>query len=251
VIPICVVGRGRLGPAVELALHRAGCDVTLVAGREVDPTITHRVGVVLLAVPDAAIATVAKRLTTDEGCVVAHCSGSLGMDVLAPHQRVAGLHPVVSVPDRLVGADRLAGAWFAIAGDPVISEVVGALGGRSFVIDDAHRPRYHAAAVVASNHLVALLGQVQRLAGAAGAPMEAFWPLIEGTVANAEQLGVVDALTGPVARGDWDTVRGHLDSMDRSERRAYLALAAEAAKLIDVRLPPDLTSPDVVWRGST
>lgn len=248
---ICIVGRGRLGSAIELALHRAGCDVSLVAGREVDPALTHRFGLVLLAVPDAAIATVANELVTDEGCVVAHCSGSLGMEVLVPHQRVGGIHPVVSVPDRDIGADRLVGAWFAIAGDPIISEMVEALGGRSFVIDDAHRPRYHAAAVVASNHLVALLGQVQRLAVAAGAPMEAFWPLIEGTVANAELLGVVNALTGPVSRGDWDTVRGHLDSMDSSERAAYLALASEAARLIDAGLPPDLTPPAVAWRGST
>jgi len=251
VTSIGVVGRGRLGAAIELALRRAGCDVVLVAGREVDPTITHRLGLILLAVPDTAIAPVAKRLATNDSCVVAHCSGSLGMDVLTPHRRVAGLHPVVSVPDRLIGADRLAGAWFAIAGDPLISEVVVALGGRSFTIDDAHRSGYHAAAVVASNHLVALLGQVQRLAGAAGAPMEAFWPLIEGSVVNAELLGPVHALTGPVARGDWDTLRRHLDSIDQSERAAYLALAAEAAKLVDARLPVDLNSPEVVWRGST
>ena len=242
---IGIVGRGRAGASLALAIARAGGQAESVSGREVDPDITGRFDLVVLAVPDAAVAEVAARLTPRRACAVAHCSGSLGLDVLVPHQRVASIHPLASLPDPELGADRLRGAWFAVSGDPVVGEIVELLGGRPFVVDDRHRAAYHAAAVVASNHLVALLGQVERLAAAAGVPVEALGPLIEGSLANAEQLGAAAALTGPVARGDWDTVRRHLGAIDRSERATYLALAVEAARLAGTTVPPDLGPPAV------
>jgi predicted short-subunit dehydrogenase-like oxidoreductase (DUF2520 family) len=111
------------------------------------------------------------------------------------------------------------------------ADVVTALGGRFVHVDDDHRPAYHAAAAIASNHLVALLGQVERVAAAAGVPLDAFLDLVRGSVDNVAALGPAAALTGPVARGDWDTVARHLAALPQEERPAYEAMAALAARL--------------------
>jgi predicted short-subunit dehydrogenase-like oxidoreductase (DUF2520 family) len=87
---------------------------------------------------------------------------------------------------------------------------------------------------VASNHLVALLGQVERLAADAGVPFDAFLPLVRATLDNVDELGPARALTGPVARGDRGTIARHLDALDEDEVDAYLALAREAARLAGV-----------------
>ena len=102
---------------------------------------------------------------------------------------------------------------------------------RPFELPDSERSRYHAAAVVASNHLVALLGQVERLATACGVPFEAFAPLVRSSVADAFGVGPARALTGPVARGDLATVEQHLATLDPGERDAYRTLAREVARL--------------------
>ena len=102
---------------------------------------------------------------------------------------------------------------------------------RPFELDDADRTRYHAAAVVASNHLVALLGQVERLAASCDVPFEAFAPLAIASLQNVFHHGPAAALTGPVARGDLGTVEGHLRELDPAERDAYRSLAREAARL--------------------
>jgi predicted short-subunit dehydrogenase-like oxidoreductase (DUF2520 family) len=194
------------------------------------------VDLLVIATPDAAVADVAARVAPAASCVVAHLAGSLGLDVLsaAGHARVAAIHPLRAIP---TPDTPLAGAWFAVAGDPLAPAVVDTIGGRAIDVADADRVSYHAAAVIASNHLVALLGQVERVAAAAGVPLEAFLDLVRGTVDNVERLGPRDALTGPVARGDWDTVARHLAAVDPSEREAYTALASAAARLVDVEVP--------------
>ena len=106
---------------------------------------------------------------------------------------------------------------------------------RPFRVDAADRVRYHAAACVASNHLVALLGQVERLAAHAGVPFEAFLPLVTGTVENVDELGPAGALTGPVARGDDETVARHVDALPDDERDTYEALVREARRLAGQR----------------
>ena len=94
---------------------------------------------------------------------------------------------------------------------------------------------------MASNHVVALMGQVDRIAAAAGVPGEAYLQLAAGALANVAELGAAAALTGPVARGDWATVARHLEAIDPSERPAYLALAEAARRLVDDDgLPADL-----------
>ena len=227
-----VVGAGRAGGALGLALERVGWTVDPTLGRGDDLTgAAHEVDLLVLAVPDPFIAEVAAAVESDPDTVVAHLAGSLGLAVLAGHPRPAALHPLVALPDAETGAARLAdGAWFAVAGDRLVGQVVADLGGHVFTVADEDRTRYHAAAVIASNHLVALLGQVERVAPD-GVPLEAFLALARGTVDNVAALGPAAALTGPVARGDWATVERHLAALPADEREAYEAMVAQARRL--------------------
>jgi predicted short-subunit dehydrogenase-like oxidoreductase (DUF2520 family) len=100
-------------------------------------------------------------------------------------------------------------------------------------VADADRAAYHAAAAIASNHLVALLGQVERVAASAGVPLEAYLDLVRVTLDNVAELGPAAALTGPVARGDWDTVERHRAALDPAELAAYDAMVAAARRLVD------------------
>jgi predicted short-subunit dehydrogenase-like oxidoreductase (DUF2520 family) len=227
-----VVGPGRAGGSVQSALAAAGWFVE-DPRRHGDDVADAALGVdlLVLAVPDRTIATVAAAITPVDSTVVAHLAGSLGLDVLAPHRRRAGLHPLVSLPSAEAGAGRLRGASFAVAGDPLVREVVAALDGRPFQVADADRATYHAAACIASNHLVALLGQVERVAATIGLPLDAYLPLVAGTVDNVAALGPRDALTGPAARGDQRTIDAHLAALQPAEREAYLAMVALAQRL--------------------
>ncbi len=252
-----LVGPGRAGGAVGIALAEAGWRVARVAGRAtdvesvraaaerfgaeaVDVTIAGTgASLVIVATPDAAINDVARDLAPglEPGALVVHLAGSAGLDALGPISdvrddvEVGALHPLQTLPSPDAGAERLAGAWAAIAGSDRVRELATQLGLIPFTVDDADRAAYHAAASVASNHLVALLGQVERIAAAARAPFAAFEPLVRATVANAFALGPARALTGPVARGDIETVARHLGAVDAAERGTYTALAAEAARL--------------------
>lgn len=228
-----IIGPGRAGGALATALSAVGWLVDGPLGRDHDPaTATSGARVVLLAVPDGEVADLAASLAPGEA-VVAHVAGSLGLDVLVPHPRVASVHPLVSLPDAAIGARRLTGAWFAVAGDPVAAEVVDALDGRAVAVADEDRTTYHATAAVAANHLVALLGQVERLARRVGVPLEAYLDLARGALDNVAEVGPAAALTGPVARGDRATVARHLAAIPQDERATYAMLAEAAQRLVD------------------
>lgn len=238
-----VIGAGRAGGSLAGALGRVGWDVVGLLGRDDDPTDAGAdVDLLVIATPDHALAAVAATVVPHPATVVAHLSGARGLDVLGGHPRVAAIHPLVALPDAHRGSIRLvSGAWFAIAGDPLAQRVVDDLHGRWFEVADADRAAYHAAAVVASNHLVALLGQVERIAGGIGVPPEAYLDLARATLENVAALGPAAALTGPAARGDWDTIARHLAALDPSEVEAYRALAAAARRLVaGDGLPADL-----------
>lgn len=227
-----IVGPGRAGTALALALTNAGWGVGPMLGRGDDlADAAAGVDLLVLATPDGEIRPVAKAVRPVETTVVAHLSGALGLDVLAPHRRRAAIHPLVALPTPELGAKRLVGGWFAVAGDQRARDVVRALGGRSFEVADADRAAYHAAAVIASNHLVALLGQVERLAAEVGVPMEAYLDLAADTLANVVELGAAEALTGPAARGDEATIRRHLRALPADERRAYRGMVDAARRL--------------------
>ncbi len=251
---IALVGPGRAGTAVARALVDAGHRVVGVAGRAPDAESTRvaaaRFGarvepvqfvgrgaaVVLIATPDDAIGATASAIadSLEPDVLVLHLAGAHGLTVFAPlvearpDVRVGALHPLQTLP---TPDTPVADAWAAVAGPPIVTELARELGMHPFTIADDHRSMYHAAAVVASNHVVALLGQVERLADAAGVPFAAFEPLTRSAVAHSFEVGPAAALTGPVARGDVSTVMGHLDAIPDDERRAYRALADAAHRL--------------------
>ena len=234
-----VIGPGRAGRSMALALGSAGWTALPSLGRTDDlKAAADGADLLLIATPDAAVGGVAAQIAPRADTVVAHLAGSFGLDVLAGHPRRAALHPLVSLPDPETGAARLAaGAWFAVAGDHLVNRVVEDLGGRTITVRDEDRVLYHAAATIAANHLVALLGQVERVAADAGVPFEAYLDLVRATVENVASLGAAASLTGPVRRGDWTTVAQHLAALPEPERRAYEAMTDSAARLIGVSTP--------------
>jgi predicted short-subunit dehydrogenase-like oxidoreductase (DUF2520 family) len=228
-----LIGPGRAGRSLASALAQAGWDVRGVLGRGDDlARAADGVDLLVIATGDAAIAEVARTVEPRSTTVVAHLAGLLGLDVLAPHVRRAAVHPLLAMPNAELGARRLrSGAWFAVAGDPLGRQVVEDLGGRWFEVADADRAAYHAAAAIASNHLVALLGQAERVAATAGVPLEAYLDLVRATVDNVAELGPAAALTGPAARGDEAAIARHLAALAPEERAAYEALADQARRL--------------------
>jgi predicted short-subunit dehydrogenase-like oxidoreductase (DUF2520 family) len=204
-----------------------------------DPVHDAAVGVDLLiiATPDEQVGRVADAVTPVGSTLVIHLSGSLGLDVLATHPRRGSVHPLVPLPSAAAGAQRLrSGITFAVAGDPMTRAVVASLGGRPVSVDDPDRASYHAAASIAANHLVALVGQVERVAASAGLPLDAFADLMQAALDDAMRLGPRRALTGPAARGDWDTVARHRKALSalpghRSELAAYDAMVGLARRL--------------------
>ncbi len=254
---VALIGPGRAGTTIALGLIEQGWTVVGVGGRAPDapsttsaaaclssrPALVSEVArgaaLVLVATPDRAIEQVllTAEPAIEPGALVVHLAGSRGLDVFVPllerrtGVRVGALHPLQSFPSATAGLERLAGAWAAVAGDRAVADIARSLGLRPFELADADRGRYHAAAVIASNHLVALIGQVERLAATCSVPLEAFAPLVLASVQNAFALGPAVALTGPVARGDLSTVEQHLRELDPGERDAYRALAREAARL--------------------
>ena len=234
-VAVRVIGAGRAGRSFAKAIDDL-VDWDVIDMRKRGVAIDDAaadVDLVLIATPDTAVADVAAAIRPGRA-VVAHVAGSLGLDVLAPHDRRAALHPLMSLPDAEIGAERLTGGWFAVAGDPLVADLAAALGGRTFEIADDDRALYHAAAAVASNHLVALLGHAQRLGASVGVPADALMALALGSAENAVALGPAAALTGPAARGDEATLAAHRDAIGRRAPRelaAYEAMLAEARRL--------------------
>jgi predicted short-subunit dehydrogenase-like oxidoreductase (DUF2520 family) len=204
-----------------------------------DPPQAAAAGVDLLiiATPDDEVRRVAASVVPVETTVVIHLAGSLGLDVLETHPRRGSVHPLVPLPTVATGAERLrSGLTFAVAGDPMTRAVVASLGGRVVTVEDPDRPSYHAAASIAANHMVALIGQVERVAASAGLPLDAFADLMRAALDDAVDLGPRRALTGPAARGDWDTVERHRRALStlsghRTELAAYDAMVGLARRL--------------------
>jgi predicted short-subunit dehydrogenase-like oxidoreductase (DUF2520 family) len=196
-----VVGAGRVGPAVAERL--AERVETRVTGRGLD---VGGADLILLCVPDRAVPDVAAAVPT--GPWIAHTSGACRLDALEPHARRFSVHPLQTFT-RSRGAEQLDGAWAAVSGesDEALEAgfaLAGLLGLRPFELDDDERPAYHAGAAIASNYLVTIHWAAAELFRAAGAPPEALEPLMRRTIENGFEL------TGPIARGDWETVERHL-----------------------------------------
>jgi len=217
-----VIGTGRVGSAVAARLQERG--VNVVDGESA--------GLVLLCVPDGAIAEAAAGV--EPGPWLAHVSGATSLAALAPHERRFSMHPLQTFT-RARGPEQLDGAWAAVTAEtPEASELgfelANLLGLRPFALADDERSLYHAGAVIASNYLVTLQRAAADLFLAAGAPPEALEPLMLRTIENEFEL------TGPVARGDWETVERHAAAL-RSRRPQLEEMYAVLARLTATLAP--------------
>lgn len=229
-----LVGPGRAGLSVASALSEIGWELVRTYGRGDDvASAAAGVDLCIVATPDSAIAQTAKAISSAEA-VLMHLSGATTLDALGAHRRCS-LHPLTSLADPVTGAQTLRSTWFAVAGDEIATTLAEELSGRHFEVSDADRALYHAAAAVGANHLVALLGQVERLAAEISVPFEAFLPLARASLENTGALGPARALTGPAARGDEETIRQHRAALAErlpDELPAYDALLALARRLV-------------------
>ncbi len=203
---MAVLGAGRLGKALADALASAGLRVAGPYGRDDDPCAQMGFpDVVLLCVPDDEIAHAAAQFPDDQ--LLGHCSGAGGLELLGSHAGFS-LHPLTTIT--AAGAD-FNGVGAAIdatnpEADLLAHTLAQVLGMRAFHLAPADRAAYHAAASIASNFLVTLEAAAERLATSAGCERELLVPLVRASVENWAALGAERALTGPVARGDTDTV---------------------------------------------
>jgi predicted short-subunit dehydrogenase-like oxidoreductase (DUF2520 family) len=211
-----VIGSGRVGSAVSARLLERGITIT-----DNDPDV------VLLCVPDTAIADTSRCLAPGRGWV-GHVSGATPLAALAPHERRFSLHPLQTF-DRSGDPAQLDGAWGAITGETdealeVARELAELLGLRPFELAESDRTLYHAGAVFASNYLVTL----QRAAVRLGVPAEGLVPLMTRTIENGFEL------TGPIARGDCATVEAHKEAIHATHPEldeVYAALADATAAI--------------------
>ena len=233
---LAIVGAGRAGSAIHRAAQGAGLEATL-AGRDDARAACEAAEMALLCVPDSEIERAAG---VAAGCVppllfVGHTSGAIGLDALDAARtrgaRTFGLHPLQTLPD---GDSPVAGSACAVSGSDAEAVALAlrlahALGMAPFVIQEHQRAAYHAAAAMASNFLVALEESASALLEAAGvdSARELLGPLVLRTAANWTERGG-GALTGPIARGDEETVARHREAIARTAPE-LLALSDELA----------------------
>ena len=259
---VAVVGLGRLGTCLFRALQSAGVRVTSVTSRRESRAqqlirelscsaavttlehVTHGAELVFLTVPDAEIPQVSARLSLGPGQSLVHCSGALDRSPLtAAGEAGAALgvfHPLQSFgPD--APAERFAGVALGIDAEPplfeALEQLATRLGARPFSLAGVDRARYHAAAVFASNYLVALHAAAARIWQAAGLPAEsareALVVLSQGAVDNLQAHELAQALTGPIARGDAALLARQIAALasDPPSQQLYRALARELLQL--------------------
>lgn len=263
---VSIVGCGRAGGSIGLALSRAGYTVSAAwsrtrggrqrAQRLLDVPVLKEVAevagsadVVVIAVPDAAIAEVAAEVAAGvrKGKLAVHTGGGVSVAALDAVReagaRTGSVHPLQTLPDPARGAEALAGAAVAVTSEPrdraLLFRLARAWGGRPFVLSDDKKTFYHAAAVLASNYVVASVWAAIRLLDEIGVPhaRQVVAPLARASIDNVTSMPPAKAITGPVARGDAQTVRRHLEALridDPTEGKiaeAYRSLARLTAEL--------------------
>jgi len=267
---VSIIGAGKVGTAIGRLLAARGYDIRGVVATSMESASDSatRIGAgepgtdavaaskaaewVFITTPDSKVGGVCDEVASGggfkHGPLVAHFSGALGSGELksAKEQgaRVLSVHPLQSFASVDQAVKNLPGSYFSVEGDAEAaeegSELVSALGGRKIVIPTEHKALYHAGAAVASNFLVAVIDFAAAIYGKLGMTrteaVEAVMPLITGTVSNIGRVGVPDALTGPISRGDVDTVRSHVEAL-RTEMPEGLGLYRELGRYtVDVGL---------------
>ncbi len=265
---IAVIGPGRVGSAIARLLKERGFPIAAVAGGAPESVrkavefigagkaarslaaAAHAGDVVFLTPPDRQIKPVCDAVAAAKGfrrgSVVFHCSGAHDASLLdsarACKARVAVLHPLQSFAGRDQALRRMKGAFFTFDGDeaaqPAAEQIVEALGGVLIPFRPKNRALYHAASCVLSNYLVALADLSVILMQLSGLPerdaARALLPLLRGTVENIDTLGLPHALTGPIARGDVETVQRHIEALrplPREIRRLYSQLGLYTVRI--------------------
>jgi len=257
-----IIGPGRAGVGLALALARAGCRVLLHGRRKrsvpkpltidvgsagAPPRWMPEAGVVILAVPDDAIRPLAEMLARARAVtgshVILHLSGVQGQEALGPlvssGAALGSLHPLQTIADPEQAPVRLRGAWAAVEGMPAAvaaaERLAGAVGMRPFRVATKAKAIYHAGAVFASNYFVVVEAVAQRLLRHAGLSDRDAWaalrPLVEGTFENLMAREPVAVLTGPVERGDATTIQRHVESLTRDDAQLYRSLGRAALEL--------------------
>lgn len=270
---IGVVGAGRVGAVLAAALRAAGHTIaavggeshasrtrieTLLPGVRVDKpsAVARACDILLLTVPDDALSNVVTMLSASgairPGQYVVHTSGRHGADVLGPAAdvgaHVAAMHPAMTFTGTDVDLEHLPGTVFGCTGEgparSVVETLVCDLGGRASWIDESQRARYHLALAHGANHLVTLVSQAADLLRASGVtdPATTLRPLLQAALDNSLEYGDA-ALTGPIVRGDVETVRTHLSALVDSapetlESYVTMGRATAAHAVLDGRLHP-------------
>ena len=257
-----IIGPGRAGIGLGLALARAGYSVRLhgrhkksvpkpltltVGPDDRPPACIGEAGVLMLAVRDDALRGLALMLhhsqTIKGSHVVLHLSGVQGQEALGPlvttQAALGSLHPLQTISDPDGAPDRLKGAWAAVEGMPRAVEMAERLardmGLKPFRLTSKQKAVYHAGAVFASNYFVVVEAVAQRLLRHAGLTDAEAWqalrPLVDGTLANLAKQQPAEALTGPVMRGDVETIVRHLESLTIDDQNLYRLLGRAALEL--------------------
>ena len=283
---LSIVGPSKVGTAIAVLARRAGYEVAAIGGRDATKTemAAEQIGghikagtpfeaagtgeLVLLAVSDDAIETVcdelAKANAFSGGAIVAHCSGALGHDILRTARercgcQIASIHPLQTFPTIQSAIDGLAGVhWFLEGDEPAVKmldELVTAIGGKPVAISSEQKPLYHAAAVMACNYLTALMDVSLATASGAGVESQTAWealePLVKHTVANISNMGPAAALTGPIARGDTETVVRHLEALKQHDpelAEIYRVLGRRTVRLAREKGSIDETAANALFK---
>ena len=249
---VTLVGIGRVGRALRATISAAGYHVDALVVKDAfewrnanvnDPLIDHVTGieelglidssVVIISTQDSEIPNVVLRLRglIRPGCLVFHTSGSISSEILTPLKHagahIGSIHPLVSVAGGRADEKQFRDVFFCVEGDPeacsFADTMVSDLGGEVFSIRPEHKSLYHAAAVVACGHLTALvessLVMMEHAGVARTTARKILMPLIQSTVENIDRMSTSNALTGPFARGDVETIERHLASLKAVDDR--------------------------------
>ena len=276
-----IVGAGAVGLALGVALHRAGWPVRAVASR--DPARRERfrehvpsvrafaeaeaivddVELIILAVPDDVVPSLAASLRLYAGQALVHTSGLLGAEVLQPAMaagtQAGAFHPLVAFADLDRALAALHGATIAIEGDEDLAahlaDMAEAIGGVPVRLAAGSKAAYHAAAVLAAGGVVALLDTIREVAAVVGldeaGALAIYLPLLEQTVANALGLGIAAALTGPATRGDAGTVTAHLAALADGAPGAIPVYRALLERSVRIAIERGALSPEASERLRT
>lgn len=268
---ISIVGTGKLGGALAIALSRKGYRIQNLVVKnpkkvqktssEISPRPNILISgefekissdIIFITTQDAKIKKMAENLVdclTASTPTVFHCSGALSSEILQPLKvlgcQIASFHPLVSISDPVLGAKRFRGAYFCVEGDisavRLAKKIANDLQGKCFSIKTELKTLYHASAVTACGHLIALIDVALEMLKECGldkpTAQQILLPLIRSTVENLESQSLPEALTGPFARADWETFEKHLEvfknRIPASAQNIYLSLAERSTYLAE------------------